>query len=75
MKKLKIRAHLDLRDERLSYKIRDAQIHKIPYQLVLGSKEIQDQSVTYRQFGSDEQQTTSIKNFLELITKEIQEKL
>ncbi|MCL8212545.1 threonine--tRNA ligase [Mesoplasma whartonense] len=70
-----IRTHLDNRDERLSYKIRDAQIHKIPYQLVLGKKEISDNTITYRKYNSEEQITVSCDEFYLLINQEIKEKM
>lgn len=71
LKKDFIRTHIDLRDERLSYKIRDAQIKKIPYQLVLGNSENKNNTVTYRKYGSDEQITVALKSFKNLISKEI----
>ncbi|QHX36433.1 threonine--tRNA ligase [Spiroplasma sp. BIUS-1] len=69
-----IRSKIDLRDERLSYKIRDAQVRKIPYQLVLGEKEAENETVTYRKYGSEEQITVTIKEFCEMINKKVIEK-
>ncbi|AUM62434.1 threonine--tRNA ligase [Spiroplasma monobiae] len=77
MKELKtnlIRSKIDLRDERLSYKIRDAQIRKIPYQLVLGEKEEQNGTVTFRRYGCEEQTTVTLEEFNEMILKKIKEK-
>ncbi|ASZ08934.1 threonine--tRNA ligase [Mesoplasma chauliocola] len=62
-----IRTHVDLRDERLSYKIRDAQTSKIPYQLVIGDQERKDKSVTYRKYGSEEQITIKLQEFKNMI--------
>ncbi|WP_026389633.1 threonine--tRNA ligase [[Acholeplasma] multilocale] len=73
-KKNLIRSHTDLRDERLSYKIRDAQTHKIPYQLVIGNAERENQTVTYRQYGSEEQITVSQQEFIKLIKDRIEAK-
>ncbi|WP_027062945.1 threonine--tRNA ligase [Mesoplasma seiffertii] len=70
-KKEMIRSHIDLRDERLSYKIRDAQTHKIPFQLVIGNAETTNQTVTFRRYGSDQQVTVSQKEFIELIKNQI----
>ncbi|AVN64237.1 MULTISPECIES: threonine--tRNA ligase [Mesoplasma] len=67
LKKDFIRTHVDLRDERLSYKIRDAQTSKIPYQLVLGDQERKDNSVTYRQYGSEQQTTIELNEFKNMI--------
>ncbi|AUB31301.1 threonine--tRNA ligase [Spiroplasma floricola] len=70
-----IRSKIDLRDERLSYKIRDAQIRKIPYQLVLGDKESENDMVTYRKYGSEEQITVTLKEFIKMIEKKVKEKI
>jgi len=59
----------------LSYKIRDAQIHKIPYQLVLGKKEISENTITYRKYNSEEQITVSCDEFYLLINREIKERM
>jgi threonyl-tRNA synthetase len=69
-----IRVELDDRDEKLGYKIREAQTKKIPYQIVIGDKEVDSFEVTYRLYGEKEQVTVSIDDFLALIKKEIKEK-
>lgn len=69
-----IRSHVDLRDERLSWKIREAQIHKIPYQLVIGHTECENNTVTFRKYGSEEQITVSRANFLTMIKEQIKAK-
>jgi len=66
-----VRIEQDLREEKLGYKIREAQTKKIPYQLVLGDKEVADKSVTYRKFGSTEQVTVPYNEFKEMILSEI----
>jgi len=66
-----LRSELDMREEKLGYKIRDAQTLKIPYQLVVGDNEVNDNKVTYRKYGSKEQETVSVDNFISLIKKEI----
>ena len=66
-----VRCELDSRDEKLSYKMRESQTRKIPYTLVLGDKEKDDNMVTYRKFGSKESTTVSLKDFIKLITDEI----
>ena len=65
------RSELDLREEKLGYKIRNAQTLKIPYQLVVGDNEIGKNLVTYRKFGSKEQVTVSVDKFIDLVKKEI----
>ena len=71
LKDLGIRVEHDQREEKLGYKIREAQIKKIPYQLVLGGKEMEEELVTYRAYGSSEQVTVSIEVFIEMIKAEI----
>jgi threonyl-tRNA synthetase len=70
----KIRVEMDDRDEKLGYKIREAQTKKIPYQLVLGDKEVEKGEVTYRKYGEQEQTTVKVDEFISLILKEIEEK-
>jgi threonyl-tRNA synthetase len=70
----KIRVHLDDRDEKLGYKIREAQTKKIPYQLVIGDNEIESNEVTYRRYGEKKQVTVKIDAFIDLILEEITKK-
>jgi threonyl-tRNA synthetase len=69
-----IRVETDYRDEKLGYKIREAQTKKIPYQLVIGDQEVANHLVTYRRYGETEQVTVSVDEFIELIKKEIKDK-
>lgn len=65
-----IRVEIDLRTERLNKKIRDAQIHKIPIQIVIGDKEASDlTNINYRTYGSDAVVSISFENFLDIFTK------
>ena len=74
MIKNQIRARIDNSDERLSKKIREAQIKKIPYQVVIGDKEVENNTVTYRQYGKTDEITISFSEFLKLIKKQIRNK-
>lgn len=69
-----IRVELDDRNEKLGYRIREAQMKKIPYQLVLGNKEVEDQTVTYRQYGMQKQTTVSKEVFVNMVLEEIKNK-
>ena len=69
-----IRCELDDREEKLGYKIRESQTRKIPYTLVLGDKEKEDNMVTYRKFGNPETVTVSYNDFIKLIKEEIKNK-
>jgi threonyl-tRNA synthetase len=63
------RVEIDLRDEKLGYKIREVQSQKIPYSLVLGDKEKEEGLVTYRAYGSQKQVTVSVDAFMLMIDK------
>jgi threonyl-tRNA synthetase len=73
--KLGFRVNLDLRNEKLGYKIRDHQTNKIPYQLVLGDKEVEARTVTYRQYGDDKQITVTIDEYSHLLQEIISKKM
>ena len=66
-----IRVKVDEREEKLSYRLRESQLMKIPYTLVLGDKEVDENSITYRKFGTTEQVNMPINEFLEKIFIEI----
>ena len=69
-----IRVKLDDRDEKLSYKIRESQSHKIPYTVIIGDKEKDDKTVSYRLFGHKETETKSLKEFEKELLKRIEER-
>lgn len=69
-----LRAKADAREEKLGYRLRESQINKIPYTLVLGDQEIANRSVTYRRYGEKDQITVSLEEFLKIIQKDIQGK-
>ena len=66
-----IRFETDYRDEKLGYKIREAQMSKAPYALVIGDKEVPNNTVTYRPYGSTEQVTVSLDEFIRLLNNKI----
>ncbi|MDE5546182.1 MAG: threonine--tRNA ligase [Anaeroplasmataceae bacterium] len=69
-----IRFENDFRDEKLGYKIREAQTKKIPYTLVIGDKELESNTVNYRPYGKQEQVSVSIDAFIDMILKHVKEK-
>ncbi len=71
---LHLRSEVDEREEKLGYRMREAQTHKIPYTLVIGDNEVKDHTVTYRKYGSKEQITVSVDEFVKLIKDEIEKK-
>ncbi len=62
-----IRVHLDSREEKLSYRMREAQTKKVPISLVLGNNERDEESVTIRFFGSEEKKTMPLSEFVNYI--------
>lgn len=66
-----IRVELDDRDEKLSYKMRESQVKKIPFTLILGDNEKNNHSISYRLFGSNETKTLDVGQFLSLIIETI----
>ncbi len=72
-KRNKIRFEADYRDEKLGYKIREAQMKKVPYQLVIGDNEVKNNTVTYRKYGEQQQTTVTIDEFVALIKKHNEE--
>ncbi len=65
-----LRVEMDDREEKLGYKIREAQMKKIPYMLVLGDKELEAGSVNVRRYGSQDSETVSFDEFLNKLTAE-----
>ncbi len=66
-----IRASLDASEEKLGYRMRNAQVKKVPYTLVIGDHEVQDGTVTYRHLGNRQQITVSLDDFIKMVSEEI----
>ena len=75
LRKAHFRVNNDNRDEKLGYRIREAQLKKIPYQLVLGDNERDNGTVTYRKHGEKKQTTVTFEEFVELLNTEVETKL
>ncbi|NLB61044.1 MAG: threonine--tRNA ligase [Clostridiales bacterium] len=69
-----IRAETDLRSEKLGYKIREAQLQKIPYMIILGDKEVENAMLAVRSRKDGDLGTMRATDFIELIQKEIRQK-
>ena len=69
-----VRVEVDNRNEKIGYKIRQAQMEKVPYMLVVGDKEMEDNSVNVRKHGGDELGTVSFDEFFNSIKIEITER-
>lgn len=70
-----IRVEVDVRDEKIGYKIREAQTKKIPFALVIGDKEMEAGSVNVRRYGEKKTESLLFEEFLQVINKEIEEKV
>ncbi|SEQ71919.1 threonyl-tRNA synthetase [Granulicatella balaenopterae] len=71
LQRLGMRIELDDRNEKMGYKIRASQTQKIPYQLVIGDKEVEEGTVTVRRYGSKEMVTMTIDEYVARIQKEL----
>ena len=69
-----VRVEVDDRSEKIGYKIRQAQMAKVPYMLVVGDKEMEDNSVNVRKHGGDELGTVPFEEFFNSIKIEIKER-
>ncbi len=69
-----VRTELDDSNEKLGYRMRNAQVNKIPYTLVIGDKEAKEGLVTYRIYGQKDQVTVTKEEFVKIILKAIETK-
>lgn len=66
-----VRVEIDDRNEKMGYKIREAQMQKIPYQIVVGDKEVENNEVNVRKYGSQDQDTLEKDEFIWNLVDEI----
>lgn len=66
------RVELDSRNEKIGYKVREAQMKKIPYMLVVGDQEIADKAVNVRKYGEKKTETVAFDTFMENLKKEVE---
>jgi threonyl-tRNA synthetase len=66
-----VRVHLDERGEKLGYKIREAQLQKIPYMVILGDKELENKTVSVRLRTGENKDGLDVETFLEGLKSEI----
>ena len=74
LKKNGIRASLDAGEDKLGYRMRNSQVNKVPYTVVIGDKEKEEGSVTYRHFGCKSQHNVKLEEFIKLLKDEIETK-
>ena len=68
------RVTLDSRNEKLGYKLRESVIKKIPYTLIIGQKEVDSNTISYRRYGTEETINISIQEFINIIKNDIKNK-
>ncbi|HGH7182237.1 threonine--tRNA ligase [Bacillus cereus] len=66
-----IRVEQDIREEKLGYKIREAQMQKVPYVLVIGDKEMESKAVNVRKYGEEKSEVVSLNIFVANMEEEI----
>ena len=74
LKENKIRVELDDRNEKLGYRLRESQIKKIPYTLILGDNEKDNKQISYRLYSEKETTTVSQEEFVKHLKDEIENK-
>ncbi len=75
LKKHGIRVNVDGRNEKLGYRLREAQTAKTPIQLIIGDKEVENNTVNIRRYGERNQHTVSVQAFVELILDQVENKV
>ncbi len=70
----KIRVKVDIRDEKLGYKMRESQTKKIPITLIIGDNEVNNKQISYRKYGSQETFTCKIDEFISEMNKCLKDK-
>ena len=65
-----IRVQTDLRNEKISYKIRENSLKKVPYMIILGKKELAERSVTLRTLGKEDQEKINVEKLNDFFEKE-----
>ena len=74
LKKADIRAEIDDRSEKIGKKIRDTEIAKTPFMLIVGEKEVNEQTLSVRRQGKGDAGSQSIEQFISSVTEEIKER-
>ena len=74
LKKNGFRVKSDLRNEKITYKIRDHSMHKIPYLLVVGDRELKENTISVRARGGKDLGSMSVKEFSSMLSKDIKSK-
>ena len=68
---LGFRVEIDDSNEKLGYRLRNSQVRKIPYTIVIGDNEVNSHTLTYRRFGEKDQINAEVKDFIKMVQEEI----
>ncbi len=71
---LGFRVSIDARDEKLGYRLREAQIMKVPVQMIIGDKEVEANTINVRRYGSRKQDPYNLDEYIEILLEEISSK-
>jgi threonyl-tRNA synthetase len=74
LKARSVRVHFDSRGEKLGFKIREAQLQKVPYMLIIGDNEVQNHTISVRLRNGETHNNLSIDQFLNVVMKDIKER-
>ena len=74
LKEADIRAELDDREEKVGYRVREAVMKKTPYMVILGQKEVDNKTISYRRYGSEETTTVLLDEFVKKLKQDIKDK-
>jgi threonyl-tRNA synthetase len=74
LRQQKLRVEFDKRNEKLGFKIREAQLQKIPYMLVIGDKEVENETVTVRLLNGENHQGVAVEEFVAKVQTEIRQR-
>lgn len=75
LKKSDIRAEIDERSEKIGRKIRDAELMKIPFMIIIGEKELNEKTISIRKHGKGDEGSVQLKDFIDQSRKIIKEKI
>ncbi len=75
LKNADIRAEIDDRSEKIGKKIRDTELAKVPYMLIIGEKEVTENVVSVRRQGKGDAGASTIDDFITLITEEVNNRI
>ena len=73
LKRNEIRTLIDMRSEKIGRKIRDAEMKKVPYMLIVGEKEMNENAVSVRKHGHGDLGSMSVEDFIAMIEKQVKE--